>query len=65
MMKNFKLKALAITLIATITSGCSFHVDRGDTVNTLYENTQMAKEVCGGDNVKSVTLDGFKCQTDK
>ncbi|MRX27147.1 hypothetical protein [Kangiella sp. HZ709] len=64
-MNNIKVKAVAAIFITALSSGCSFHVDKGSNADTIHENTRTAVDVCGGsDRVKSVSLEGYTCKAE-
>ncbi len=64
-MNSSKIKLATAALLATLATGCSFHVDKGSNSDTIHENTRTAAEVCGGsDRIKSVTLEGYTCKAE-
>ena len=58
-----KKTVFAVTAIATLTLAGCIHVDADEHGrDAMYENTETALRVCGGEGrVKEVNEDGFKC----
>ncbi|MAN47051.1 MAG: hypothetical protein GYB49_08595 [Alphaproteobacteria bacterium] len=56
----------AVTAIATLSLAGCIHVDADENGrDAIYENTEAALRVCGGEGrVKEVTEDGYSCITD-
>ncbi|KCZ52894.1 hypothetical protein [Hyphomonas pacifica] len=56
----------AVTAIATLSLAGCIHVDADENGrDAIYENTEAALRVCGGEGrVKEVSEDGYSCITD-
>ena len=56
----------AVTAIATLSPAGCIHVDADENGrDAIYENTEAALRVCGGEGrVKEVSEDGYSCITD-